>query len=128
MRRINPFANGARDNFPDLSPFKPPKLAPQITKELSYGPSDSESSSFDDDEDKAMQLYGDDFDDDDGDVVIDAEGSGSDIDDVQKEKGAKDDKVKKNIDLDWSIDTLATIKPAEVSLFTGKCQGGKRIV
>jgi hypothetical protein len=64
-----------------------------------------------------MDVYGDDFDDDDEDVVIDAGGSsGSDVDKVERGGGIDTQgKVKKNIDLDWSIDTLATVKPAEVS-------------
>ena len=129
MRRINPFDSGARDNFPGLSPLKPPKAPPlQATKDLSYGPSDDDASfsSYDDDLDdhehdnqhSNLDINGDDFDDDDDeDVVIDAggSGSGSDVDDDPVERGGG--LVRKNIALDWSIDTLATVKPAEVSLF-----------
>jgi len=127
MRRVNPFDAGARDNFPELSPLKPIKPTTQVSKDLSYGPSDDESSSYYDDDvidDRGMEMYGDDFDDED--VVIDAggsgrgsrsgSGSGSELEEVSGPKAGGDGKVKKNIELDWSIDTLATVKPAEVSI------------
>lgn len=101
MRRNNPFESGERNNFPTLSPLKP-------ANKLSYGSDSLSEDDYDDDDDG--QVFADDFEDDE-DIDIDAGGSESD----GERRGGKETGKEKNINLDWSIDTLSTLKPTEVS-------------
>lgn len=104
MRRVNPFEEGERNNFPNLSPLKP-------ANEFSYGSSDGDNaSSYSED----MEVFEDDFEDD-GDLNIDAGGSESDEHNNNNNIDNGAGKEKKNIDLNWSIEALSTLKPTEIS-------------
>lgn len=98
MRRVNPFDNEfvERNNFPDLSPLK------ASASGMAYG--DDSGSSFSED----LEVFDDGFEDDE-DIVIDAGSNSGD-------EGKHTHTNGQNIELDWSIDTIATLKPTEVSL------------
>ncbi len=115
---MNPFEHefNERNNFPDLSPLKPLKPTPlpqSNTTELTYGDVESDVSSFSED----LEVF-EDFEDGD-DIVIDAgnntnqRGSSEHIHTINS---IKESTKGQNIELNWSIDAISTLKPAEVSL------------